>query len=325
MSDMTPSRLGFTDGTSDGSFAQDNELFLQVFAGEVLTAFEETNVMKDLHMSRTIEHGKSASFPATWKTGAGYHTPGTQLLGSQSVKANERIINVDDFLVSDIFVAKVDELKNHYDIRGEYTRQMGQALAREFDMNTQQTAILAARAAATVSGGDGGSVLKNTSAISDITVLVSMIYNGAQIFDEKNVADGDRHLIIKPAQYWGLVQNDKLLNRDFGGTNGDYAKGQIETAAGVTIVKSNNVPQTNIVAATAGENNTYFGNFSDTVGIMFHRSAIGTVKLMDLTASMTADDGDFMTQYNGTLLTAKYLMGHGICRPEAAIELSKAI
>ena len=37
-------------------------LFMKTFTGEVMTAFEERNVMKDLHRVRTIDHGKSASF-----------------------------------------------------------------------------------------------------------------------------------------------------------------------------------------------------------------------------------------------------------------------
>lgn len=323
MTDSTPSRLGTLNATTNGSWAQDNALFLKVFAGEIITAFSETNVMKELHMSRTITSGKSASFPATWKTSAGYHTPGHLLTGNQSVAHNERIINIDDFLVSDIFIAKIDELKNHYDIRGEYTKQMGAALSKEFDKKTMQTAILAARASTTVTGGYGGSVLNNAAAHNDAAVLTALVYSAAQTFDEKDVPDGDRHLIVKPAQYYLLLTNKDLLNSDYSASTGDLVAGRIETAAGIGIVKSNNVPQTNIASAIAGENNTYNGNFTDTVGICFHRSAIGTVKMADLAVSKTDDSGDYMTMYNGTLMTAKYLMGHGICRPESAIEITK--
>jgi hypothetical protein len=55
MSNATPSRLGAINGGSDK-----DALFLKVFAGEVLTAFAEKNVMMDKHMVRTISNGKSA-------------------------------------------------------------------------------------------------------------------------------------------------------------------------------------------------------------------------------------------------------------------------
>jgi hypothetical protein len=55
MSNATASRLGAINGGSDK-----DALFLKVFAGEVLTAFSEKNVLMDKHMVRTISSGKSA-------------------------------------------------------------------------------------------------------------------------------------------------------------------------------------------------------------------------------------------------------------------------
>ena len=42
--------------------ADQDTLFLQVFSGEVLTAFEEANVMRELHTVRTISEGKKIRF-----------------------------------------------------------------------------------------------------------------------------------------------------------------------------------------------------------------------------------------------------------------------
>lgn len=319
--DMTPSYVGAKDADT-GTWAKDNALFLKVYGGEVLTAFEETNVMKDLHMSRTISSGRSAQFPATGKTSAGYHVPGAKLLGSQTVKHNERIVYIDDLLVSDVFISNIDEMKNHWDVRSEYAKQQGSALARAFDQRALQAAILAARAAATVSGEDGGSVITNASMATDKDVLAAALYTSAQKFDEKDVPDMDRYAVMKPAQFYLLMAVDKLLSTDYAAGNGNYAKGIIDSAAGIKIVKSNNVPSTNIASATAGENNTYHGDFSKSVAAVFQKGAIGTVKLMDLAVSKTDDDGDFATQYQGTLIVAKYALGTGILRPECAIELA---
>lgn len=323
MPNMNVNRVGVVNGAVPADFDAENALFLKKCAGEVLTAFEETNVMKALHIERTIDSGKSASFPATWKTGAAYHRPGQPLVGSQNVKHNERIVNIDDFLVSDIFVPSIDELKNHYDIRAEYTKQMGAALARAFDKKTIQVSILAARAAATVEGGHGGSILKNVDVAASAALLTELLYKAAQTFDEKDIPEGDRYCILKPAQYYLLLTNKDLLNKDYSSVSGDFAQARIQTAANIDIIKSNNLP-TAVVASITGENNDYGGDFTNTVASVFHRSAIGTVKLSDLSISKTADDGDFMTQYNGTLMTAKYLMGHGILRPESSIEISKS-
>lgn len=319
---MSLSRPGVVNLTTDESWEQDNALFLKIFAGEVLTAFEESVVMKDLHLVRSIKNGKSASFPAVWKASAGYHVPGTPILGNNKFAHNERIIKIDDLLIADTFIYELDELKNHFDVRGIYSKQLGQALAREFDKKCLRVAVKTARLAGPgfLTGHPGGTVLKNTDAATDGEVLATLIFGAAQVLDEKD-AKGKRSVVMAPAQYYLLAQTTKLLNQDWGGS-GVYADGTILKIADIHIVKSNNMPTTNITTAAAGENNDYTGDFTDTVGIVFEQSAIGTVKLMDLAMQMTGEE--IKALYQGVLLVSKMAVGHGSLRPEAAVEISKA-
>jgi len=316
MTNVTASRLGAANAAA-ANYTQANALFLKVFAGEVLTAFDETNVMKDLHVSRTISSGKSASFPVTGKANAAYHTVGTPLLGTQAIKHNEIVVNIDDVLIADTFIANIDEAKNHYDVRAEYSRLLGMALAKQHDVRLLQLAVLAARGSATVTGGNGGTAITDSDAATNGASLAASIFAAAQAMDEKDVPENDRVAIVKPAQYYNLVQTTDVINRDFGGA-GVYADGTVLKVAGVQIVKSNNVPSTNVSAVT-GENNTYHGNFSTTVAVVMQKQALGTVKLMDLAVERTS--GDFEIMYQGTLMAAKYAMGHGILRPECAVEI----
>ncbi len=316
MSNATPSRLGAINDTT-GSYAQDNALFLKVYAGEVMTAFKETNVMEDKHIMRVIQHGKSAQFPATWKADAAYHTPGNELNGSQKIKHAERIINIDDLLVSDTFIANIDEAKNHYDVRSIYSTEQGRALARKFDKQLLQVGVLAARASATITGGFGGTKLVNAQFDIDAESLVAGIFNAAQVMDEKDIPEEDRFCFLKPKHYYMLAQLTKIMNKDWGGM-GVYAEGKVIKVANVTIVKTNNLPNSNI-SAVSGEQNTYNGDFTNTVALVMHRSAIGTVKLLDL-----AVESEYEIWRQGTLMVAKYAVGHGILRPECAVELAKA-
>ena len=73
MANTLPSRLGLVNNTGSDV----NELFLKVFSGEILTTFEEANVMKGLHTIRTISNGKSAQFPVTGIATAKYHSSGS--------------------------------------------------------------------------------------------------------------------------------------------------------------------------------------------------------------------------------------------------------
>ncbi len=312
MANATPSRLGMINGTG-----ADDALFLKVFSGEVLTAFAETNVMQGRHLVRTISNGKSASFPATWKVDSYYHVPGQEITGN-TIKHGERIITIDDLLIAPVFIAAIDEAKNHYDVRSIYTKETGNSLSNTFDKNVLQTAVLAARAAATIDVGFGGSKLNlGADAVTNAnSALVNGLYAAAQTLDEKDVQEQGRFSVFKPAQYYKLVLDEKVINRDFNDNNGSIAKGQVFEVAGIQIVKSNHLPTTNI---TTG-NTKYQGNFADTVGLVMHQNAVGTVKLLDL-----ATEGEYDIRRQGTLIVSKYAVGHGILRPEAAVELSKAV
>ncbi len=316
MSNATVSFLGKADNSGD-----DNALFLKVFSGEVLAAFARQNKMLGMTSVRTISQGKSAQFPAVGKTTAAYHTPGNEINGSV-IKHNERVITIDDLLISDSFIAQLDEAKNHYDVRSIYSNEMGNALARTVDQHLLQLSILAAQATTTVNGENGGEVITDADAKTNAASLITSIFDAAQALDEKDVPETDRFCVVPPATYYNIVENDKILNRDFGGANGVYAEGQVLKVAGINIVKSNTAVSAftdQSGASSTGENNTYNGDFSNTAAVVFHKSAIGTVKLMDL-----AMESEYDIRRQGTLMVAKMALGHGILRPEAAVEIQTA-
>lgn len=314
------SRPGVYLNQSDGSWEQDNKNFLKVFTGEVLTAFNANCIMQGLHRERTITHGKSASFPVTGTASAYYHVPGTPILGHNQIPHGERVIAIDDLLVAPVTIYSLDEAKNHFDVRAEYSKQLGEALAEARDRKTLQVAILSARSGPTIPGMPGGSVLTNADFATDGLALASGMFSCAQLFDEKNIPKADRHMVVRPMQYYALVEARENIHKDWDG-RGSYAEGNIIKIAGIGIHSSNHVPNVNITAA-AGENNKYDGNFANTVAACFQREAFGTVKLKDLVVQKS--NGDFEVMYQATLLVAKYAIGHGILRPECAVELTSA-
>ena len=317
MSNSTASRLGQALGAGDAE-----ALFLKVFAGEVMTIFENENVTKPYTMLRQIESGKSAQFPVMGRASAFYHTPGNEILGG-SIQHNEKIITIDDLLVSPVFIAEIDEAKNHYDVRSHYSTEVGRVLAQVWDRQVLQVGVLAARTAvANIPGqGSAGTVITEAAAgdFNDPDKLAAAFYAAAQKFDEKNVPQSDRVCFLPPALYWKLIQSDKVVSRDFGGT-GDRTKGTIFEVAGIKIEMTNNLPSTDITAGSgvqAGTGNKYIGNFTKTRGLFMHKSAIGTVQLLGLSSR-----ADYDPRRLGTQVMSKMAVGHGVLRPESAIELA---
>lgn len=315
MANAVASRLGADNGGADKS-----ALFLKVWSGEVLATFMRENKMLGMSQVRTISSGKSAQFPVIGTTSASYHTPGNEIVGS-SINHSEKTINIDDLLVSSAFIANIDEAKNHYDVRSIYTSEMGRALANTVDKNLLQLAVLGARASSTITGGSGGLSHIDADANTNTTSLIESIFYCAQKLDEKDVPSQDRYCVVTPATFYSIVQNDKILNRDFGGNNGVYSDGTVIKVAGVNIVKSNTAVSAYADNSTAvsGANNTYNVNASTTVATVFHKSAIGTVKLMDLSM-----ESEYDIRRQGTLMVGKMALGSGIIRPESACEIKTA-
>lgn len=320
--DATLARLGILNGTSDGSWEQENANFLEVFSGEVLTAFETATIFKALHRVRTIQHGKSAAFPVLGKMTARYHVPGEAILGSNNPQIGQRVINIDDLLISDVFIYDLEDAKLHFDVRQEYSHQLGVSLAQRFDEKIARLGYLAARGTAATPDHFGGTTLSAANADTDPNVLRELIFKAAQTFDEKDVPETDRHVILKPAQYYMMVQDTNLLNKDWGG-RGELATANLPMIANMSIHKSNNLPNgKNITTKIQGENNDYTGDFTKSVALVMNKQAVGTVKLFDLAVEMSGSDVHVM--YQGDLIVAKYAMGHGILRPDCAIEIATA-
>ena len=330
--DQTVSRLGQQNAAGDA-----RSLFLKLYAGEVLTAFEERNVFMPLHRTRTIQNGKSAQFPLTGAASAKYHTPGS-LIQADAIKHGERVVTVDDLLISSQFIANIDEAMNHYDVRSIYAKEAGYALANTADKNVAR--ILAKAASidnATKAAAQFGTAFADEVYTSNVTIgtvaadatngakIVAAIYDALEEFDKKDIT-GDKVCVLPPAQYYALlnatdVTSATWLNKDIGGA-GSVAAGVVPQVGGVSIYMSNHIPQADESTTSAtpdplSRSGAYKANFSKVRGLMFTADAAATVKLMDLGV-----ESEYQIDRQGTIMVAKYAMGHNVLRPGCAISLN---
>lgn len=325
-------------GQTNGAGADDAQ-FLRLWSNEVLTVFHQKNKLMQFQNSRTLTSGKSALFPVTGTASAKYHTVGESVFGtdnSQSstylsaILSKEREIWVDDQLIAGTFVPQIDTLKNHFDERSIYVNEVATALADKADRNIARTLFAAALANPATNGFASMSVADKT--IDDYVDgriganIASFIFDVAQLFDENNIPEEGRIVLLRPKQYYALAAEKDLVNKDWtGGSNGDYAQAKVLKVAGFTIVMTNSLPSTDewTAGALTGERNNPFDHGkgylapvteSPQLGaIAFQTSAIGTVKMKELSS-----ESDYYMDRQGYLLLSSYMMGHGILRPECA-------
>ena len=326
MSNASPVKFG---NANSGS-TRDDALFLKVFAGEVITSFDRASKTQGADMVRSISNGKSASFPVMGRIGAAYHAVGAEILGD-AVNSAEKVITINDLLISSVFVSNIEEAKNHWDVRSAYSTEMGRALSFQKDKHILQTIGQATLASANVTGGDATTNVVNTGIASstDATAanaMIDAIFAAAKELDANYVPSEGRKCFMRLEEYYKLANATNAVNVDFsGGANGGVASGKVARIAGIELVPVPHFVTGNVTATTEKGSATNGGSFpqavnlTNFVALVSHPSAVGTVKLMDL-----AVEKEYDIRRQGTLMVAKYSMGHGVLKPEAAVGIKEA-
>ena len=310
------------------SEGQRDALFMKVFSGEVLTAFARNTVMMSRHQVRTIDHGKSASFAVMGRTRAKYLAPGDSLDDQRKkMEHNERVIAIDGLLTADCLITDIDDAMNHYDVRVEYSRQLGEALAMAADCAViNELANEAAKNATSKDGNipDNGTgadkVLGTGKAFEFVTSLdisqdatygnkiLEGLLAARAAFTKNYVPMGDRYCLLTPEGYSAVM---KALMPDSANYHAlfDPNTGKLQTICGFEVIE---VPH--LLNDGVDEKHKLNEKYTaaELQGIVFHRSAVGTVKLKDLAMERAR-----RAEYQADQIIAKYAMGHGGLRPEA--------
>ena len=307
------------------------DLFLKQFAGEVLTAFSQKSVTMGKHIERNISSGKSAQFPVFGRAAAAYLKAGGNLDDLRvNIEHAEKVIEIDGLLTSDCLIFDLDEAMAHYDLRGEYSKQLGEALARANDgavlaeiakMVVADTENIPTKGS--VPGTGKGAILTTTLSEGDIGETEAM---GVAIFKQllkiktamanNNVPEGERYCYIKPMALNALIANKDVLNKLYGASI-TIEGGNPPKLIGFDLIET---PNLNAGGAAVndgviqGQGHVFPTTYKDTCQFLVaHRTAVGTLTLKGLAleharrANLQADQ-----------IIAKYAKGYGGLRPEAA-------
>lgn len=281
-----------------GGAANNKDVALKVFAGEVLTAFERKNVFMPLVTNRSISSGKSAQFPVIGSLSAERtHTPGADIT-ADTISSAEQVITINARKYASVFVDQFDEAMSHYEVRGQYASEIGQILAKKVD-EAIVTQIVSAEGKTPKTGQPAVNAKINLGTSLSTDQLVDALFLAQERFDSKDIT-GERTLVVSPAAYYNIVQSSKAVNRDWTDSNGGIDTGKVFKIAGVPIVMSNNVKT---------------GDW----GYMFTPAAVGVVKLMDIKS-----ESNYIPEKLGTLLVSSYAMGEGVLNAACVQRFSKA-
>jgi len=232
----------------------EDALFLKVFAGEVLTSFERASKTQGADMERSISSGKSATFPVMGRVDASYHTAGAEITGSD-INHNEKVITINDLLISSVFLSNIEEAKNHWDVRSAYSQEIGRALAFTKDKHILQTIGQAAQGSANVADTSyaSGTVLTNTgiasaTASTAANAMIDSLFDAAKQLDANYVPSEGRKCFMRLEEYYKLANATNAVNVDFSG-KGSIADGKVLKIAGIELVPVAHFVSSNVTQA----------------------------------------------------------------------------
>jgi hypothetical protein len=336
-------RVGQIKGTGGawaaGATQQDGyrALFLKLGSAEVLSAFEEYCVFKGKTKERNIRGGKSMAFPITGKQSAAYHQPGTEITGGTNDPSdlNERVLTLDSLMIADAAIAEVDELMAYWPARQEITRELGRALAYEYDKRVARIIFAAAnnsteplakaintgRTGATVTlGADYTGAGATRQAKGD--ALVNAIFDARIAMEQKDVPTDNLYAVFGPDDYYAITMSSRAINTDFNGgngSNGTIADGRTLRVAGIPIYSSNHVTQSAYTLVAGDCNAEYAQDLSSCKGLVFHKDCAGVLTLLSPALQVTS--GDWNVSHQSTLMVARQNIGMGVLRAECAVSI----
>ncbi len=311
MANSIPSVPGFKPGGTAGN----KDLYLDLAGGEVQAAYQRATIMRERHRVFDLNGGKSLRFPRVGRASAGYHVPGTELVGGQ-IQNDEIVLTSDDALVSDLFLANLDEIMSNFSVRSEWMKEMGNVLAEKHDANVLRAVIKAARTADLLGAG-ASTPVTDTALTSNAQKLFDAISKAKETMDIKNVdVTKDIYAVLPTASWYLMARSDKNLNRDYNGGDATLRKFALQSVDGIEILKSNIMPFGTNDTANNAIPARYRLNFTTTVGAVWTKQAVATAEVEGV---------NFETIHQpwkrGHLLTAAYTSGTDVFRAAEAVEI----
>lgn len=304
--------IGNNNGTRGLPTDMDNAL--EIYYGQVLTAFDRKTIFLDLVTTKSINSGSSLSIPIIGQSSdadTNTHVPGTQLTMS-TIPVKERIINIDALEYFALAVDKFEEKVLHYETRGELAKQAGEALAVKIDKAVASMLVTASQTSGTIGGAavqKDGTEVNNDVIDSGATpedkgnALIEAVFAAVAAMEEKDVT-GEKYLVVSPIIYSYLAQS-KGVNKDItSGSNGGIDKGTIMEVAGIKIYKSNYIPTGSVNVG---------GTNKKLKALLFTPEAVAVAKLMDVTSEV-----NYIPEQLATLMTTYYSYGMGVLKPACA-------
>ncbi len=334
---------GSLAGTSISANNDMGKLWLPIWSGEVLHAYDQYKSFEPMVQSKTIDSGRTIEFPITGTVALQpAWAAGEYLVGGDNSAAATFTVALDKRPMAAHFeLDNVDLMITQWEYRQELARQAGQTLANARDeqigafiagaagvaplATDPRTGLVFPAPAGIGSGNDADAALAVLAAIEEFNVDCQ----------ENNIPAGEAYCAVPPRLFQQIrrlgvatTASEAVFSQpmfggvsDAGGLGGQLSDGMKAmddklVYMGVTICKSNHLPTAD--GAVIGESRyTVNGATAGVRALIWRPEAVASVRKTGLVVD-TEDD----VRRNTTFTVASMLSGTGIVKPELAMVLT---
>lgn len=268
-----------------------NALAIEKFNGKVALAYQKASRMEQFLSVEKLTGTDTLSTDALGQPGLQVVVAGDTPSVS-TVKRGRTSVTVNTVILSRVAFAMLDQVQDAINTRDRIPAEQGKVLGRHFDRATQVMAVKAALASANsfgITGGDNfpaGNSITMTTALDELDPdkLLKAIEQLVIKIEKKEVEIQDMRLFLPVDQYYTLLNNDKLINRDYGQGGGDYASGKVVKAFDLPIEKSWTLPSAVDASPLMGADYEITAQMAKCKGLLMTKDALLCARAIELTS-----------------------------------------
>lgn len=274
----------------DATAAQKLALVIEEFTGMVEGTIARRSVMQGMVPVRTVTGTATFTNHAVGKSTLQKVVAGVPPESTKS-DFSKNAVTVDTVVAARESFSLLDVFQTQMNVRQEVATEQGKEIAKFWDQAFFIQAIKAAQltesaysrgSAGKPAGHFGGSqeVLATALDLQDPAKLYAALARLLVKMENKDVdpRNDDVMLVVKPAEYYTLIQAEQLVNTTYTTAAGNKVNDAwVLKTYGVPVFSSNNLP-TSLIAghhlSNAGNGNAYDGDFSKVGALAFSARAI---------------------------------------------------
>ena len=282
-----------TDSTHLSQFASAD--MIEQYAGGVESQFAKTSIMRNFVPVRTVRGTDTIIERRVGKTTLKRVTDGVRpdATPTQFGKAS---LTVDTLVLARDNRSLLNELQTDFMARAELAKDHGKECGKLFDQSfiiqTIKGSLMSAPA--NLNGAFGAGKHESLSAggdEADPDKLAAGIRGIITDFREAEIDTEELICFVRPTEYDVLLDNDKLVSRDYSDANGDFAGREVRRIGGVRIFETTRIPTTAITGhllSNADNSNAYDVSAGEAkaVAVLMHPKSLRAGESIPLTSDI---------------------------------------